>query len=88
MLKTLLAVITGALVAAVLLLLGVDMALVFGVITFVLKYIPEAGPIVAVLLPLPLVLVSPNTSTGTLLLSILLPALIHAVMGNLVEVRG
>lgn len=67
--------------------IGLDMAIVFGVLTFVLKFIPEAGSIISILLPLPLVLVSPDSSIAMLLLAIILPSVMHLSVGNLIEPR-
>ena len=40
--------------------LRLDLALAFGFIHFVLNFIPSVGPLVAVLIPLPVVLVDPK----------------------------
>ena len=39
----------------------VDLAIVFGFLHFVLNFIPSVGPLLATLIPLPVVLVSPET---------------------------
>lgn len=41
-------------------LLGVQMAYVFGIITFVLNFIPNLGPLIATFLPMPLVIFDPG----------------------------
>lgn len=44
----------------VLLLFEVDLALFFGLITFVLGYIPNVGPAISVVLPLPMIILDPR----------------------------
>lgn len=76
---------TGVLVAVLLWLIGVDLALVFGVLAFVLNFIPSVGSIIATLLPIPVVLLDPDFSMTTLLLAILLPGGVQMVVGNVIE---
>lgn len=83
--KVLLSAITGVLVGSVLSLLRVDLALVFGLFTFLLNFIPSIGSIVATLLPLPVVLVSPDIALTDAVLAIVLPALIQFVIGSILE---
>ena len=73
--------------AGVLRLVGLDLWLVFGVLAFLLNFIPNVGSIVAVLLPLPVLLVSPDISTLTAILALALPGAVQFTMGNLVEPR-
>lgn len=80
----LLSALTGALVAISLALLGVRFAVVFGLFAFLLCFIPIAGPIIATLLPLPVVLLSPELSLTAKVLAILIPALIQFVIGQAV----
>jgi AI-2 transport protein TqsA len=82
--QTMLSAATGILVYLVLVLLGVDLALVFGLFTFLLNFIPSVGSIIAVLLPLPVVLVSPELSSTQAILAISLPAVIQVVIGNVI----
>jgi AI-2 transport protein TqsA len=84
-LKTLLSAVTGVLVGAVLAALGVELAFVFGFFTFVLNFVPTVGSVVATLLPLPIVLVSPQISVASAILALLLPFLIHFVIGNFID---
>jgi AI-2 transport protein TqsA len=85
--KVVLSTATGFLVGIVLWSLGVDLALVFGLFTFLLNFIPNVGPIIATLLPLPVVLVSPDVSATSAVLAIALPLVIHQIFGNIVEPR-
>lgn len=75
---------TGALVGATLAILGVDLALVFGIFAFLLNFIPSIGSIIATLLPLPLVLMSPTIGTGEAILAFVIPGSIQFVIGNLI----
>jgi AI-2 transport protein TqsA len=84
-LKSLISGVTGALVGAVLAALGVELAFVFGFFTFVLNFVPTVGAVVATLLPLPIVLVSPQISAPYAILAVLLPFLIHFVIGNFID---
>jgi len=63
----------------------VDLAFVFGFFTFVLNFIPSIGSVIATLLPLPIILVSPHISVAVAILAVLLPFLIHFVIGNFID---
>jgi AI-2 transport protein TqsA len=73
---------TGVVVGIVLASLGVPLAMVFGLFAFLLNFIPSIGSIIATLLPLPVVLVSPDVSATAGVLAIALPALIQFGIGN------
>ena len=75
---------TGLLVWLTLFLLGVDLAGMFGVLTFLLNFIPSVGSLVAVLLPLPIVALEHGFG-GIFWLAIVLPGIIQVVVGNIVE---
>jgi len=83
----LLSALTGLLVGAVLAILGVRFALVFGLFAFLLNFIPVIGPVVATLLPLPIVLLSPELSLTARILALALPATIEFAMGQIVSPR-
>ena len=76
---------TGILVGAVLMVLGVDLAMVFGLFAFLLNFIPSIGSIIATFLPLPVVLFSPDISHTAAVLAIALPAFIQFSIGSLIE---
>ena len=80
-----LSAITGVLVWLTLAALGVDLALVFGVLAFVLNFIPSVGSIIATLLPLPVVLFDPDATGTTVLLAMVLPETIQMLVGNVIE---
>lgn len=51
LIKTLVSFFSGSILALILTLFGVDFALLFGVLAFILNYIPSIGTIVAIILP-------------------------------------
>ncbi len=76
--------VTGVLTAIVLAILGLPMSIMFGVIAFILNYIPTVGSIVAVLLPAPIAFIyfrNPVTAS----LCVLVPSSIHLIIGNIIE---
>lgn len=76
---------TGLAVWLILAVLGVDLAMVFGVLAFGLNFIPNVGSVIATALPLPLILMSPSLSTTSMVLAIALPAAVQVVVGNVLE---
>lgn len=77
--------VTGILVGGILAALDVQPALAFGLFAFLLNFIPNIGSIISCLLPLPVVLVSPEISVLTAVLAIALPGAIQFTVGNLLE---
>jgi AI-2 transport protein TqsA len=85
--KTIISGATGITVGTVLAVLGIDLAMVFGFFAFLLNFIPSIGSGIATLLPLPVVLFSPDVTATTAVLAIALPALIQVVIGNFIDPR-
>ncbi len=83
--KILLSVITGVLVGLTLILLGIEMALMFGLFAFLLNFIPSVGSIISTLLPLPVVLFTPGISPATVVMAIAIPGGIQFAVGNVIE---
>jgi len=83
-LKTLISFLTGALVTIVLTVAGVDFALLWGVLTFVLNFIPTIGSIVATLPPIAITLFQSGSIAKTLVITVLLLA-IQLAVGNVLE---
>ncbi len=83
--KAALSAATGVLVGLTLTLLGVDLALAFGLFAFLLNFIPSIGSVIATLLPLPVVLVSPEVSATTAVLAIAIPGGIQFLLGSVLE---
>ena len=83
-LKTLISFLTGALVTIVLTIAGVDFALLWGVLTFMLNFIPTIGSIVATLPPIVITLFQSGSIAKTLIIGILLLS-IQFLVGNVLE---
>tara|TARA_Y100001970_G_scaffold88081_1_gene111186 strand:- start:9986 stop:11005 length:1020 start_codon:yes stop_codon:yes gene_type:complete len=64
--------------------LGLELAFIFGSLTFILNFIPVFGSIIAVLLPVPIAFLQFNDPTF-LILVMVLPAIIHQIIGNIIE---
>lgn len=75
---------TGVLVGSILALFGLDLALVFGVMAFLLNFIPSIGSVFATLLPIPIAVLqfdSPWMITAV----IVVPGLLQLVIGTVIE---
>ena len=77
--------ITGVLVFCTLHVLGVRHAITFGTFAFLLNFIPSIGSIVSTLLPLPVVLLTPNFPIVYAILAVVIPGVIQFSIGNLIE---
>lgn len=84
-LKTVVSLITGASVWLSLLLLDVKFALLWGVVAFILNFIPNIGPIIAGIPPVIQALLL-NTVFDAFMVAALFAA-IHMVFGNMLEPR-
>jgi AI-2 transport protein TqsA len=85
--KVLVSAVTGVLVGGILYVFGVNMALVFGVLAFLLNFIPSIGSVIATLLPVPVIVLDPSLSTVAKTLAIVLPGVIQFAVGNIIEPR-
>jgi AI-2 transport protein TqsA len=83
----LLSAVSGILVWVVLWVLGVKLAALFGVLAFLLNFIPTIGSIIATLLPLPVILIDPQMPVTIQILAIAVPAAIQIWLGNAVQPR-
>ncbi|MFV1968477.1 MAG: AI-2E family transporter [Pirellulaceae bacterium] len=83
--KTVISLVTGALFGTVLWFFGVPLAMVFGVLAFLLNFIPNIGPIIASLLPLPLIMLHPELSAWQTTTVIALSFSVQFVSGNVIE---
>ncbi len=79
--------VTGALVWLTLIVLGVDLSLLFGFLAFVLNFIPTIGPVIATLLPLPVVLAQPEIPFWKGALAIAIPGALQFFVGNILETK-
>jgi AI-2 transport protein TqsA len=82
--KTMISLATGALVGIVLISFQIDLALMFILLTFLLNFIPNIGSIIAIILPLPIVLLQYGMGSEFLLVATL-TGLIQLVIGNIIE---
>jgi len=78
---------TGVCVGIVLLILRVKMAIVFGILTFMLNFIPTIGSFIAIALPLPIVILDPDVGVVRIILTLVLPLCVQIVLGSIIEPR-
>jgi AI-2 transport protein TqsA len=77
--------VTGVLVGAVLAIFAVPAAVLFGLLTFLLNFIPSVGSFIAILLPVPIVFLSPNFTTAQAIAAVGIPTLIQFIIGNFIQ---
>lgn len=82
--KSVTSLITGSLTAIILQVLGLDMAMMFGLLAFFLNFIPTFGSVFATLLPIPIAILQ-FSSPLFITLSIALPGLVQFLIGNIIE---
>jgi AI-2 transport protein TqsA len=82
---TLLSGVTGLLVGAVLSIFGVPAAVLFGLMTFLLNFIPNVGSFISIVLLLPVVLLAPEFSTTHKVFAIAIPSAIQFAIGNFIQ---
>lgn len=87
LLKSLISLVTGILVWAVLVFFDVPLALFLGLLTFLLNFIPNFGPLATCLIPLPLIWLHPELSLLSMCIASGLTIGIQLVGGNVVEPR-
>lgn len=75
---------TGIIIGLILTAFGLELALVFGVIAFVLNFIPSIGSIISTILPLPLALVQYET-LGPVIAILVLCTMTQLIIGNGVD---
>ena len=76
--------ITGIVAGSIYWFLGLDLAMIFGTLTFLLNFIPTFGSIVAVLLPLPVAFLQFD-DPAIIIMVIILPSIVHMIIGNIIE---
>jgi len=84
-LKTAISIVTGAAFGLALNIFGVPMAITFGMLAFLLNFIPNVGPLVASLLPIPFIVLAPDASLLWMIAVIGVTSAIQVVSGNVVE---
>jgi AI-2 transport protein TqsA len=83
-----LSALTGLLVGLTLALLDVRFAFLFGFLAFLLNFIPNVGSVVATLLPVPVILLSPDLSFTAKVLALTLPAAFQIALGAVVQPKA
>lgn len=81
---TTISIVTGVLIGAVLAALGVKSAILFGLLAFLLNFIPNIGSVLATILPIPIILVS-DLSIAQMILAVVIPAAIQIIIGNFIQ---
>lgn len=84
--KTVVSFFTGVFATIVLLLFGVDFAIVFGFFTFILNYIPNIGSIIATAMPVSIAFFQFDTLWPAIWIIIILGT-IQMILGNIIEPR-
>jgi len=83
--KALISLGTATINASILHFVGLQLALVFGVLTFALNFIPNIGMLLSVVLPMPLVVLEPEFSTFDRAVAFLGPLLVGSIAKDVVE---
>mmetsp|Transcript_30573 Transcript_30573/g.67122 ORF Transcript_30573/g.67122 Transcript_30573/m.67122 type:complete len:418 (+) Transcript_30573:1-1254(+) len=83
--KTLISALIAVAVGFALWLLRVDLVVLLAVLTFFLNFIPNLGPFVATVLPLPLVFLDPSKNLQDLVMALVVPFALHNTIGCVLE---
>ena len=75
---------TGVLAGLIYWFLGLELAFIFGTLTFILNFIPYFGSAIAILIPLPIAFLQFTDPTYVILV-LFLPTIIHIIIGNILE---
>lgn len=84
--KTILSLIAGIIVTVILIIYDVDFAVLWGLLTFVLNYIPNVGALIATLGPLIIALLQYGFGFTVISLAVIL-IVIHNIIGSMIEPR-
>jgi predicted PurR-regulated permease PerM len=84
-LKTILSFVTGLVVAVILLILQVKLAIMFGILSFALNYIPNVGSMIAMFLPVPILIVDKNLEMWQKIGGLAGPGAVQGYVGNALE---
>ncbi len=85
LLKTKLSALTAALVMLILGVLSIKLWFIWGLLTFAFNFIPNVGSLIAMVLPVPVILVDEQLGLAKQTAAIVLPALVQAYVGNVLE---
>ncbi len=84
--KTVISLITAGITTAVLLIFEVEFAMIWGILTFLLNFIPSIGSVIATILPLTITFIQFDSYVTIISVATLL-ILIQFIMGNFVDPR-
>lgn len=82
--KFVISLVTGILVWLILAAFGLPLASIFGILAFLLNFIPSIGSIISTLLPIPIAFAEYD-SMWTIFLVVALPGSVHMLIGNVIE---
>ena len=85
--KTVISALTGVAVGFALWMFDIPLAFVFGMLACLLNFIPNVGPLLMCVLPLPLIVLDPDLTLPSMIMVILLVSTIEFVSGNVVETK-
>lgn len=85
--KTVISGVTGLAFGLVLWMFGVPLAFVFGFLAFLLNFIPNIGPLISTLIPVPFLILIGENSPLSAVICFALTASIHFISGNVIETR-
>lgn len=83
--KVVVSAVTGVLVWVILTLVGLKLAAAFGILAFLLNFIPSIGSIIATFLPIPIAVVQFQSSPWLVVLVVAVPGIVQNFLGNFVE---
>ncbi|MEN6337927.1 MAG: AI-2E family transporter, partial [Phycisphaerales bacterium] len=83
--KIVVSALTGILVWMTLAIVGLELAGVFGILAFLLNFIPSIGSIVVTFLPVPIAVVQFQSSPWLIVLVVAIPGAIQNLLGNIIE---
>jgi AI-2 transport protein TqsA len=83
--KILISAVTGVLVWMTMAIIGLKLAGVFGVLAFLLNFIPSIGSIVVTFLPIPIAVVQFQSEPWLIVLVVAIPGVIQNLFGNIIE---
>ncbi|MHC4562835.1 MAG: AI-2E family transporter [Planctomycetota bacterium] len=85
--KVLISAATGICTTLILWVLNVDLAVLLGLLAFLLNFIPSIGSVLGVIVPLPIILMDKPLVFGKVLLALALLGGMQFVIGNVIEPR-
>ena len=85
--KTIISAVTGFTFGFVLWLFGVPLAVVFGLLCFLLNFKPNIGPLISTVAPVPFLVLNSDMSPTSAIICFVLIATIQFVSGNVIETR-